>query len=142
MEEALIRYLHFLGIIFLSCTLFAENLLLSKRLEKKLIKKLVIIDAFYGIAAVVTFFAGYMLWFSMGKPKEFYTSNILFQIKVMVFVVIGVLSIIPTIFFLKNRKAEGDLDVPNYVLVTKRIEISLLPLLPLLAALMARGIGN
>lgn len=143
MEELLIRYMHFLGIMILSATLFAEHLLISDEMEIKQFKKFLIIDAIYGASAVIVFVAGLLLWLFVGKPSEFYASNPVFHIKLTLFVTIALLSIVPTVFALRNRKFEGAIiKVPKHVINIIRVELLLLLCIPFLAVLMAKGYGH
>ncbi len=143
MDEIIVRYFHFIGIIILSSMLVAENVLIAKELENRVVKKLATIDGLYGIGAVLTLIAGLLLWLYVGKSKEFYTYNTIFHIKLGLFLFVGIMSIIPTIFLLKNRRSDLPVIlVPNHILTIKRLELILLLIIPLLAVLMARGIGN
>lgn len=142
MEEIIVRYIHFLGIIGLSSALIAEHLLVAPNVTQKQMKKLALVDAIYGISAVLVLATGLIMWFMIGKPAEFYTSNGLFHVKLTLFVIIALLSIYPTVFFLKNRKVNSDsIAVPKKLIMMLRVEILLLLLIPLFAVLMARGIG-
>ncbi|WP_417505437.1 DUF2214 family protein [Marinomonas gallaica] len=143
MEEVFVRYIHFLGIITLASALVGEHLLISKKMDLKSFKKLIIVDAIYGVGAIATLIGGALLWFAVGKPAEFYSSNFIFHIKLTAFVAIGLLSIFPTVYFLRNRKSTSDfITLPNYIVKIIRVELSLLVLLPLFGALIARGVGN
>jgi putative membrane protein len=143
MEEAVVRYLHFIGIILLASMLIAENILLSSPLKVGAIKKLVKIDGYYAIGAVITLGAGMFLWLIVGKPKAFYSTNIIFHIKLGLFLLIAFLSIFPTVFLVKNLKNEiGSIVVPNRIIFIKRFELALLCFIPLLATIMARGLGS
>lgn len=143
MEEIFVRYLHFLGIFTLASALVGEYLLISKKVDLKSFKKLVVVDAIYGIGAIATLIGGALLWFSYGKPAEFYSSNYIFHIKLTVFILIGLLSIFPTVYFVRNRKLTSDfITIPNYIIKIIRVELCLLVFIPLLAVLIARGIGN
>jgi putative membrane protein len=105
---------------------------------------LVRIDAVYGIAALTLLGAGLTLWLgSFGKPAVFYTKNWIFHLKLTLFACIGLLSVYPTVFFLKNRKGNPDevLTVPKAIFWMLRLELLLLFIIPLLAGLMARGVG-
>ena len=142
MDELFVRYLHFVGFILLAAMLMAENLLLAKSLDNRTVKKLAVIDGVYGLSAVITLAAGLTLWLGVGKPAEFYNSNPLFHIKVTLFVVVALLSVYPTIFLLKHRKTTAsELAVPATVILVKRLEVVILLVIPLLAVLMARGVG-
>lgn len=141
MEELLIRYGHFLGIIILSSMLMTQNVLITNKLDNRWYRKLAIIDGIYGLSAVVVLTTGLLLWWSVGKPSAFYAGNPLFHLKLGIFIVVALLSAIPTYFFVRNRNSTADVQIPKHVLVIKRIEIVLLLSLPLLAVFMARGIG-
>ena len=83
-----------------------------------------------------------MLWFTGAKPSDFYTNNPVFHAKLSLFVVVGLLSIYPTVFFMRNRKNEAEtLAVPVGVIRVLRMELVLLVFIPVLAFLMARGVG-
>ncbi|HBC22541.1 MAG TPA: DUF2214 domain-containing protein, partial [Pseudomonas sp.] len=74
--------------------------------------------------------------------------NSFFHAKVGLFVVVAVLSIYPTLTFLRWRPALAAGQAPTissgsarWVKLTIRLELLLLAMIPLLAALMARGFG-
>lgn len=142
--EILLRYLHFICIFAIVSSLVAEHLLLKPSLKRKEIGRLAKIDGIYGFAVLVLLGAGMTLWLGgHGKPMEFYTQNSLFQAKLGLFLVIGLLSIYPTVFFFKKRKGDPAelVIIPNSILWTIRLELLIVFMIPLLAGLMAKGIG-
>lgn len=140
--ELLCRYAHFLGIIVLASMLVAEHMLLKGQLNSKEIKRLAVIDASYGISALVVFLAGLSLWLWTGKPLDFYSSNIVFHSKLSAFLLMALLSIYPTLFLMKHRKNKTEsVAVPKSIVMVLRAELMLLVIIPLLAVLMARGVG-
>lgn len=142
--EIILRYLHFISLLAIAGTLTAEHMLLKKELTRGEIGRLARIDAVYGLAALTLLVAGLTLWLgSYGKPAVYYSKNWIFQTKITLFLVIGLLSIYPTVFFLKNRKGSSEevIKIPKAVFMTLRIELLLLLLIPLLAGLMAHGVG-
>lgn len=142
MAEIFVRYFHFLGIIVLSSALICEHVLISCEMQNKQFKKLVMVDAAFGMGAAIVLVAGLLLWFQVGKPPEFYSKNWVFHLKVAIFIFVGLLSIIPTMFILRNRKSLAEkILVPSYIINIIRLEILLLVFIPLLAVLMARGYG-
>jgi putative membrane protein len=142
MEEALVRYAHFIGIIVLSAMLVAQHLLLSKQTSIDTIKRVGTLDIVYGVAAIIVFLAGMSLWVGVGKDKSFYTGNFIFHIKFTLFILMAILSVIPTIFYIKNKKKDQTIiEVPKYIIMIIRLELLLLLIIPFLAVLMARGIG-
>ena len=141
--EILLRYIHFISIFGIVGTLVSEHLLLKKEMTRLEIKRLSRIDAIYGLAALTLLGAGLTLWFSgVGKPTIYYSKNWIFHLKITCFAIIGLLSIYPTIFFIKNRGDQNDLvKVPAIIFWLLRFELLLLFIIPLLAGLMARGVG-
>jgi putative membrane protein len=143
--ELLLRYFHFISIFVIVGTLVSEHLLLAPSLSKRKIDHLSKIDGIYGLAVLSLLGAGLTLWLGgYGKPTEFYSDNPIFHIKLGLFVAIGLLSIYPTVFFIRNRK--GDLDelviIPKSIFWLIRLELLLVFSIPILAGMMAKGIGH
>ncbi|HIC47623.1 MAG TPA: DUF2214 family protein [Methylophaga aminisulfidivorans] len=142
MEYVLVKYLHLLGVFVLFSTLVIEHVLVKPEMSNADLKKISAIDLIYGLSVLVVLTAGLSLWFLVGKPSGFYSSNPVFHIKVGLFLLIGLLSIYPTAFFLKNRKSSASvIVVPKAVAMFIRVELLFLVLIPLLAVLMAQGYG-
>lgn len=142
--ELILRYIHFISIFTIVSSLVAEGLLLKERMTRKEIGRLAKIDAVYGLAALTLLAAGLTLWLGgFGKEAAYYTNNWIFHLKLGLFALVGILSIYPTIFFIKQRKGIADEEVPVSGKITWmiRIELMLLAIIPLLAGLIARGIG-
>jgi len=141
--EILIRYIHFLAFILLCGSLLAENVLIRKSLTRKELGTLAKVDALFGLSAVSVLVAGLLLWFVYGKGAAFYAKNPVFHAKLTLFAIVGLLSIKPTVFFLKQRKGASheSVAVPNAITRMVRMEMALALLIPLFAVLMAKGIG-
>lgn len=143
-SEIVLRYLHFISIFAIVGTLVSEHLLLKPQLTRKEIGRLASIDGIYGLAALLLLGVGLTLWLGgIGKPTDYYSKNWIFHTKLTLFVLIGLFSIYPTIFFLKNRKGNPDdvVSVPKSIFLLLRLELLLLFIIPILAGLMAKGIG-
>lgn len=144
-ELIIARYIHFIAVFAIVGAIFAEQFLVSSSMSRKEIKRIAKIDAIYGIGALLVLIVGISLWFWVGKPASFYSRNWIFHTKLTMFILLGILSIFPTIFFLKNRKGK-DLDtviqVPKTVILLLRFEMVLIIIIPLLATFMSLGIGT
>jgi putative membrane protein len=143
--EIILRYVHFISIFAIVGSLVSEHLLLKNSLSRKELDRLSKIDGVYGLAALVLLGVGMTLWLGgFGKPTEFYSNNPIFHIKLTLFVLIGLLSIYPTVFFLKSRKGDPDemIAIPKAIFWSLRLELLLLAVIPILAGLMAKGIGS
>ena len=143
----LIPYLHYIGIMAMMGALITEHVMLKPGISKDQIKSLSIVDLIYGISAAIVLITGLLRWFIVDiKGTEFFTKNPLFHIKLTLFVAIVILSIFPTIKFLKWKK-QAKLDEPGLgekdikkQLMFIRIELLLLAIIPLLAVMVAGGI--
>jgi putative membrane protein len=142
MEFVLVRYFHFLGILVLFAAIALEHMLVKREMTTQEIRRTAAVDLMVGISAGVVLLTGLSLWFLVGKPAEFYSSNPVFHTKVTLFVVAALLSIYPTVFLLRNRRTSApSTAVPRGVVMVIRVELLLLAAIPLLAALMAQGYG-
>ena len=141
--EILVRYLHFLSLVFLVTAVIGQLYFLKGQMTRREIARVQRLDILYAAMVVVVLATGFAQWFWVGKPAEFYSSNPVFHTKVTLFLVVGILSVYPSVFFGKQKK--GDLaeivDVPVGIAWSIRVELVLLALMPLLASLMAKGIG-
>jgi len=145
--EVIIPYIHFLSIMVLMGSLISEHLLLKPSLSKDQVKSLATVDLIYGISAILVLATGLLRWFVYGKGYDYYMSTPLFHIKLTLFVVIGILSIFPTIKILKWRKmikkgVEPDISAKSVkgTLMFIRVELLIVAIIPLLAVMIARGI--
>lgn len=140
----LVKYIHFIGIFAVVGSLVGEALLLKPELKRSEIGRLSRVDMVYGLATMVVLAAGFSLWFAIGKPADFYSYNWIFILKLVLFTLVGILSIIPTVFFMKNRKGEQDeyVSLPAKIRSLIYAELAILLLIPLCAVLMANGLGT
>ena len=142
--EIFFRYLHFISLFALVSSVIAQHLLLKPEMSRGEIKRIAVIDGVYGLAAILAVGAGLTLWFGVGKPAEVYTQNWIFHTKVGLAILMGILSIYPTIFFTRQRKGEASelVSIPTGIKWTIRVELLLIFTIPLLATMMAKGIGR
>jgi len=146
--EALLAYLHFAAILTLVVFMSSEAALCrSEWLNADVVRRLVRVDAIYGAASAAVLLTGVARTLWGMKGAGWFWSQPLLWTKLGLFVVIGLLSIKPTLAFLRWRKtleASGALPPPDEVRAIRRIvmiEAHLLVLIPLAAVFLARGIG-
>ncbi len=141
--DILVRYLHFVSILALAAALVGQGLFIRRSMTRQQIIDLQRLDIVYGLAAILVFGTGLLQWFVVGKPAVYYSENGLFQTKLTLFLIIGLVSVYPSVFLGKRRKGQPEdrIDVPGGVIWSVRIELLLLLFMPLLATLIARGIG-
>ncbi|MDR2333185.1 MAG: DUF2214 family protein [Burkholderiaceae bacterium] len=144
--EALLAYAHFLAILTMTVFLASEAALCRKEwMNAAVVERLARVDMIYGISAIAVLLTGVArTWWGM-KGTGWYWGQPLLHAKVTLFVVIGLLSIGPTVRFLRWRRqlrASGALPSEAEIRNTRRlvmIEAHLLALIPLLAVFLARG---
>ena len=142
--EIILRYVHFISIFAIVGTLVAEHLLLKNDMTRAELNRVARIDGVYGLASLALLGAGLTLWLgSIGKSAVFYSNNWIFQTKIALVIIVGLLSIYPTIFFIRNRRGKPDeiVKIPNAIFWSLRFELLLIFTIPVLAGLMAKGIG-
>lgn len=144
----LAAFLHFLAAFVLFATLAVEIVLTRPPLELARAKRLVVVDAVYGLAALVVLLAGFsrVLWYEKGPAYYFHDAP--FLLKIALFAVIGLLSIYPTLAFVRMRPAlrRGELPAIDAVRLKRirlviHVEATLLIAMVLCASLMAHGVG-
>lgn len=147
--DIFVIYLHYIGIMVIMGSLISEHLLLKPKMTREQIKSLAMVDLFYGISALLVLGTGLLRWFVYGKGSEYYLSNPLFHTKLTLFGILVIMSIFPTIKFLKWRKQASNGQEPDLnektvkkLLMLIRIELLILATIPLLAVMLARGIGG
>lgn len=147
--EALLAYLHILAILTMVVFLASEAALCRVDwLNAKVVERLSKIDVVYGIAAVAVLATGFARTYWGAKGMGWYWSNPLLHVKVTLFVVIGLLSIKPTLMFARWKRtlrATGKLPDEAQIKLARRfvmIQAHLLPLIPLAAVFLARGFGK
>jgi putative membrane protein len=146
--DAFLASLHHICVFGLFVILTAEMVLVRPGMTAETVMRVVRIDGVYGILAVLVLVVGTLRVMYGVKGAAFYTHNPVFWTKLGLFLVIGVLSIKPTLNYFRWRKALRDnpnsSPAPDAIQATRKlihIELALLFLIPILAALMARGIG-
>lgn len=149
LHDATLSYLHFIFALILVAALVAEAFVLRLPVDGRVARLLLRIDLFYGISAVGVIAAGVARVFWSAKGAEFYGAQPFFWAKMATFAAIGLISIAPTRRFIGWVRQAGQ-DAAFAVTEAEvkgvrrlvMIEVHLLVLVPLFAALMARGIGS
>ena len=148
MVYAVIAYLHFVAILLLFALLVIEHQLMLQPLDLARARNLYRTDIAVGIVAGLVLFTGTVRAMHFGKGLDYYLGNSFFHAKVGLFIVIALMSLYPTQTFFKWRSALKAGELPTLsptqarrVTLVIRIELLLLLLIPLLAALMVRGYG-
>jgi putative membrane protein len=147
--EALLAYAHLLAILTLVVFVASEAALCRPEwLNAAVIERLVTVDRVYGIAAGAVFLTGLARVFLGVKGGQWYGSNWLLWLKFGLFVLVGLMSIRPTLRFAAWRKAlraDGRLPAAEEVRQVRRWvmqQAHVIPFIPLAAVFLARGYGS
>jgi putative membrane protein len=146
--DAILAYLHFATILTLVWFLAKEWTLLRAGFADIDIERLARADAGFGIAAGAVLVTGALRAVYGIKGWAFYAHNPAFHVKIGLFVLVGLISIAPTVKFLRWRKARRN-DATFRVSETEwksarrllLIELHLVALIPLAAVIMSRGLA-
>ncbi len=147
--EAILAYLHLVAILTLVVFISSEAALCRVEwMNAKVVERLGKVDLVYGIAAGAVLLTGIArTWWGV-KGTSWYWTNPLLHTKVALFVVIGLMSIKPTVMFARWRKelkATGALPADDQVRLARKwvmAQAHLLALIPLAAVFLARGFGK
>lgn len=146
--NALIAFLHHIVFVVIMLILSAEMLTLKQPLTLTSAKKIQIYDAIYGISAILILIIGGLRVMYFEKGADYYLHSAPFIAKMILFVIVGVISIQPTVTFIKWGRSLKQGMVPEVSDAQKRkirliihVELTLLALMILCAAMMAKGIG-
>ena len=147
-RDALLHFAHFICIFLLASLLAGETFILKKSLSRERIAQLQGIDRYYGIAAGLVIATGLLLVFFGAKGPVYYAHNAVFWMKMALFVAVALISIVPTVAYLRwnqRRAADGSIVLNDGEYRRLRAllwaQIGLFVLIPLCAALMANGIS-
>jgi putative membrane protein len=145
--DAILAYLHFAAIFALLWFLAKEWTLLRAGAANVDVERIARADAGFGATAVLVLVTGALRAAFGAKGWAFYAHNPAFHAKVTLFVIVGLVSIVPTLQFLrwrKARRADAAFGVSDAEWTRARrflmIELHLIALIPLLAVIMSRGI--
>ena len=147
MVSALFSFLHFVAVFGIVGTLMIEWATLTESPTYREARLLQVCDRWYGISAVVVLVVGFLRVVYFEKGSAYYFANAFFQAKLGLFVAVGVLSIYPTVRFIKWRSQMAGEKPPNVALAEYQtlrailsLQLVLLLGMVLCAALMARGV--
>ncbi|MDR2851772.1 MAG: DUF2214 family protein [Burkholderiaceae bacterium] len=146
--EAVLAYLHILAILTLVVFISSETALCRVQwMSAAVIERLVRIDTIYAIALALVFASGFARsWWGM-KGAAWYWSHSLLHLKLTMFIIVVLMSIVPARRYRRWRRAlhvSGALPAAQEVRNTYKwlmAQAHLIGLIPLAAVFLARGFG-
>ena len=146
--SAIFAFLHFLAVFGVFATIFVQWQTMNPAPTRAEALRIQVCDRWYGMFALMLLVVGFLRVYYFEKGKAFYFSNPFFNAKLTLFVLVGLLSIYPTVRFIKWRAATRQGAAPlvstqeyQRIMMVLRAELLLLLGAALCASLMARGIG-
>lgn len=143
-----LAFVHHLAAFVIMGALMVELVVLRNDLTVASARSVLRMDMAYGIAATTILVVGFLRVFYTEKSAAYYFHSGTFLAKIALFVIVGLLSIYPTMTFMRWRPALAQGQVPAFdperrrrVRMLLHIQLTLLTLIILLAVMMARLIG-
>ncbi|MGE5451051.1 MAG: DUF2214 family protein [Acidobacteriota bacterium] len=145
--ESLLAYAHFIAIFSVIVFITSEAALCRMEwMNAAVVRRLARLDIIYLVAAMAVLATGLARTYWGAKGVGWYWHQPLLHIKVTLFVVIGLISIQPTLSFIRWRKqVDADGTLPNEADVKRvrrliMIQAHLMLFIPLAAVFLARGV--
>ena len=149
LKSASVAYIHYLSFMICFGALLYERISIKPSPNRKESISMVIADVIYGIAGITLLVSGIYRVIKFGQGAEFYTQNPIFWTKIIVFALVGSLSLYPTITYVlwAIPLSKGTLPQVTENLVSRlrliiNVELVGFSAIPFLATLMARGVGQ
>ena len=140
-----VAWIHYIGIMLLLASLLGEHLVLTQEMAMSEARTLQRLDIIYGGSALLVLVTGIMRMY-LEKGTTYYLHNGAFHALIGLFVVVALISIFPTVVFLRwradTRAGRGQQLAPRQfkrLQMIVRSEMALLLLAPLFATWMAHG---
>ena len=144
--EAILAYLHISAILALVVFITSEAAISrAEWMNEQVVERLVRVDRIYAIAALAVLLTGLARTGWGIKGTAWYWHQPLLHLKLGLFIAVGLLSIKPTLMFIRWRKtlrAGGGLPGADEIRSARRwvmIQAHLIALIPLAAVFLARG---
>ncbi|MFN8426235.1 MAG: DUF2214 family protein [Anaerolineales bacterium] len=148
MASAVVAFLHHLFAFTLVACVVYEFIAFRKGLTIEEARRIQRVDLFYGISAGLLLIVGLLRVFFFEKGAAFYSQSPFFWVKMGTFLIVGLLSIDPTIRYIRWNKVISENKTPEVsdkefkrTRAILWLELIGLVVIILAAAFMARGIG-
>jgi putative membrane protein len=146
--SAVFAFLHFLAVFGIIATIFLEWQTMSPAPTLAEARRIQRCDRWYGIFAAGVLVVGFLRAVYFEKGMAFYAASPFFHAKLGLFVLVGLLSVYPTIRFIRwgAQTRQGltpvvTADEYRWIMLMLRAELIGLLGVALCASLMARGVG-
>jgi len=146
--SAMMAFLHHLAAFTVVATLAIEVAMFKPPLSVQQARRLQRTDLIFGLAALAVLVVGILRVAYFEKPPAYYTHDCYFLVKLGAFLAAGLISIYPTITYLKwnaaldaGRPPEVSAERTRQVRMCLMLELTAIVVILACAAAMARGLG-
>lgn len=146
--DAALAYLHFAAIFTLFAFMTVQAMLLRGPLDERIVRLLGRADIWVAGSAGAVLVTGFLRAGLGAKGGDFYFNAWPIYVKIALFIAVALISIKPTLAFIRWRKAyqqDAKWSVPAAEHAAMRklvmVEVHLAAMIPLVAVIMARGLG-
>jgi len=144
--NAVVAFLHFVAAFGVVSTLFLQWLTFNRQLTVVEARRIQRADMIYGITAGLVIIFGLLRVLYFEKGSEYYFSSTFFYIKVFLFLFVGLLSVYPTIRFLKwrtntNLGKAPEIDAQEFKSIALILNLEMVGVIGVIftASMMAKG---
>ena len=148
LTTALMAFLHHVLAFTLTACLVYEFIAYRKTMGMAEIRRIQRVDLVYGISAGLLLLVGLLRVFYFEKGVNFYMNNPFFWVKMVAFLFVGLVSIDPTIRYIRWNQTLRQNNVPEIsgpeykrTRILLWLEVIAIVVILLAAPMMARGIG-
>jgi putative membrane protein len=145
---ALMAFLHHVLAFTLTACLAYEFIAYRKNMSIAEIRRIQRVDLVYGISAGLLLLVGLLRVFLFEKGVNFYVNNPFFWVKMIAFLIVALLSIDPTIRYIRwnrilRQNGVPEISDPEYRRTRSLLSLEIVGIAVILLAapMMARGIG-
>src|SRR3546814_738789 len=147
LSTVILPWVHYLAVFVMIGALMVQMVLLKLSNVADAVRSLVRIDRIYGIAALLVFVTGLARVWDGGKGADYYWHNGMFHGVIGLFVLAALISVMPTLRFMRWRKAVDAGALPAGAEVRKtrmlvHVELGLIFIVALLITMVAKGYGG
>jgi putative membrane protein len=146
LSNIILPWLHYLAILMMAGAAVAELYLLKLKPSDEVVRTLSRVDLVYGITAGAVLVTGLLRVYHGGKGADYYWHNGAFHGVLGLFILAALISLVPTVRFMRWKKALETGALPSETDIRKtrplvHVQLTLVAVIALLITLVARGYG-
>jgi putative membrane protein len=147
LSTVVLPWVHYVAVFVMIGALMVQMYLLKLNTVADAVRSIARVDRIYGVAALLVFATGLLRVWHGGKGADYYWHNGAFHGVIGLFILAALVSIVPTLRFIRWRKAvdAGALPAEGEARKTRmlvHVELSLIFIVALLITMVAKGYGG